>query len=436
MPVEGAAMMHDGSSMRRRCCALGRGLLCLAALALGPAAAQDGPAAPTLSLERALGWAKAARAEMRVSRARLDAARERPAIVSALDDPVIAPSIDHKPVDPMMRTDRSITIEQSFPLSRVRTHRRRAAEADAERYAGEVDRTAVKIEAEVAQAYFMLDERRKVHEIVERQRALARQLIEVAVARHSAGAARQSDILRLEVEEARVRNRLAVSAAEARAAEAMFNAAVGRSAELPVPALETAALLERVAAAPDPREALQRARAQRPELRVAAAETRRARAEIDVMKSMYLPMAMVRVGKADTMTAGRGYMLMVGITVPIWRERLSAGVREASAMAAMAEADQEAMQRMVEGDVAASIATLRGALDSARAFRTELLPRAERTIAPAMAEYANGTLPLAAVLEAMKAWWMVQEEAVMADTALGMAWIRHRSALGAIGEGL
>lgn len=428
--------MNNITQLFRQCCRMtGCAALWLAALSTVPAAAQD-HAGGAVSLGQALEWARTARAEMRVSRARLDAARERPAIVSSLDDPIIAPSIDHKPVDPMMRSDRSITIEQSFPLSRVRSHRRRAAEAEADRYAGEVERTAVKIEAEVAQAYFMLSERRRVSDILGKQAALARQLVDVAAARHSAGAARQSDILRLEIEEARVRNRLAVVAADARAAEAMFNAAVGRAADAPVPALQTAALLERISGTVETGTALEHARARRAELRVAAAETRRARAEIDVMKSMYRPMAMVRVGKADTMTGGRGYMLMIGITVPIWRERLSAGVREASAMAAMAEADQEAMQRMVEGDVAASIASLRGALASARAFQSELLPRAERTIAPAMAEYANGTLPLASVLEAVRSWWMVQEEAVMAETALGMAWIRHRSALGSIVEGL
>jgi len=77
-----------------------------------------------LHLNDALRTAREQRAEIRAAGARAEAARQRPAIVSALEDPVLAPSIDHKPVDPMMETDRSITLEQSFPLSRIRGHRR------------------------------------------------------------------------------------------------------------------------------------------------------------------------------------------------------------------------------------------------------------------------------------------------------------------------
>ncbi|UUZ54132.1 TolC family protein [Massilia sp. H-1] len=74
-------------------------------------------------------------------------------------------------------------------------------------------------------------------------------------------------------------------------------------------------------------------------------------------------------------------MLMVGVSVPIWFGRLRAGVREADAMVSMAEADHEAMLRMIHGDVAASLASLRGAALNYRAFQTDLLPRGERVVA-------------------------------------------------------
>ena len=50
------------------------------------------------------------------------------------------------------------------------------------------------------------------------------------------------------------------------------------------------------------------------------------------MRSMYKPMAMVRVGRASTMAEGPGAMLMIGVSVPIWRERLRSGVAEAKAI--------------------------------------------------------------------------------------------------------
>jgi outer membrane protein TolC len=393
-----------------------------------------GPLARAISLGDAMTEARASRAETRVSTARVDAARQRPAIVSSLEDPVIAPSIDHKPVDPMMKTDRSITFEQSFPLSRIRSHRRRAAEADVDRYVGEGARTALKIEAEVAQAFFMLNEKRKVAEILVQQADLASTLVKLAAARHGIGAATQADVLRMEIEEARLRSRLVVAGAEARSAEAMFNTAMGLPPFAPVPALLVQDALDGIVNLPSIDAALEVALARRPELKISKAEIQRARAEVDVMKSMYAPMAMVRVGMAETGAAGRGYMLMVGVSVPIWFGRLKAGVREANAMAVMAEADREAMLRMIHGDVAAALESLRGATLNYQAFQTNLMPRAQRAIGPAIAAYGSGTLPLTSVLEASKALWSVQEESVMAETALGMAWIRQRSAVGYFGE--
>lgn len=420
------------AATRRR---YGGARLLLFVLSAVTASVEANPAelAGALSLDAAISLAHRSRAETRVVAARVDAARERPAIVAALDDPVLAPSIDHKSVDPMMKTDRSITFEQSFPLSRIRSHRRRAAEADVDKYVGEAGKSALKIEADVGQAFFMLNERRKTHATLGRQLGLARDIVKLAAARHAVGSAPQAEVLRAEIEVARLRTRQAAILAEPRAAEAMFNTALGLQPGVPVPALQVEGIQERLSLVPGLPAALETALRRRPEFRMTDAEIRRARAEIDVMKSMYQPMVMVRAGMADTMTAGRGYMLMVGVSVPIWGARLRAGVREASAMAAMAEADREAMVRMIDGEVAATLESLRGAVATNLAFRDELLPRAERAAGSAMTSYASGGLPLASVLEANKALWSIQEEAVMAEASLGMAWVRHRSAIGHFG---
>lgn len=416
----------------------GRGFVASLALACivcpGVSFAAPNPMGQAVTLDAAIAVARASRAETRVSIARVDAARQRPAIVSSLEDPIIAPSIDHKPVDPMMKTDRSITFEQSFPLSRIRSHRRRAAEADIDKYLGESGKTSLRIDAEVAQAFFMLNERRKVADILRRQISLAGELVKLAAARHGVGTATQADVLRTEIEQARLRTRLDLIIAEVRAAEAMFNTTMGQDAYRPVPQLLAKEVIDSMAAPPDPQASLESALTHRPELRISKAEIQRARAEVDVMKSMYAPMAMVRAGMAETGAAGRGYMLMVGVSVPIWFGRLKAGVREANAMVTMADADREAMLRMIHGEVASSLESLHGATRNLQAFHTDLLPRAERAIGPAMAAYAGGTLPLTSVLEASKALWSVQEEAVMSETALGAAWIRHRNAMGTFGE--
>lgn len=413
------------------------GVLALAVamtLASTPSRGMGDPLPHPLHLKDALRIAREQRAEIQAASARAEAARRRPAIVSALEDPVLAPSIDHKPVDDMMETDRSITLEQSFPLSRIRGHRRHVAEAEADRLRSEVDRTGIVVGLDAAQSFFMLNEKRRMQAIVQRQIELAGQVVKSAAARYGTGGSAQAEVLRAEIEQARLQARFQSLQAETAGAEAMLNTSLGRDVGLPLPELATGELLDTGITLPTVSTVQASALERRPEISGSAAEIRRAEAEVKVMKSMYLPMAMVRTGIAETMSAGRGYMLMVGVSLPIWFNRLNAGVDEARAMESMARADQLAMRRMISGEAAVALENVRGAMVRYRAMTSDVLPRAERAIAPSLSAYASGQLSLAGVLESTKALWAVQEEAVMAETELGMAWTRLHAAMGKIGE--
>lgn len=121
---------------------------------------------------------------------------------------------------------------------------------------------------------------------------------------------------------------------------------------------------------------------------------------------------------------------MVGVSLPIWRDKLRAGVAEAQAMRAMSEADLRAMTRMIEGDAAAAISQLRSARDRQSAINSDVLPRARLAIDPALAGYTAGQLPLVSVIEAVQALWLVQADLIAADTELGLAWARLGRAIG------
>jgi len=123
-------------------------------------------------------------------------------------------------------------------------------------------------------------------------------------------------------------------------------------------------------------------------------------------------------------------MGMVGLSLPIWRGKLRAGVAEAEAMRAMSEADLRAMTRMIEGDAAVAVSQLQAARDRQAALTTDVLPRARMAIDPAVSSYASGQLPLVSVIEAIQALWLVQSDLIAADTQLGLAWARLGRALG------
>src|SRR5262245_64839375 len=184
-------------------------VLLLAMVATWPdrAIAQDTLPLPSpLSLGDVIRMASERRDEIVAARARTTAGEARPTIVSALSDPMISPSLDHLPFM-MNGADYSVTIEQQIPLSGIRANRRASALADVERLRAETSRTTLDVAVEAANAYLMLQERRRTAALVNEQTAFARDVVSAADARYASGTAPESDVLRAEGEVARLEAR-------------------------------------------------------------------------------------------------------------------------------------------------------------------------------------------------------------------------------------
>jgi outer membrane protein, heavy metal efflux system len=390
------------------------------------AAAQTSPVLPSpLSLADVIRFASERRDEIQAARARIRAGEARPTIVSALQDPMISPSLDHLPFM-LGGADVSFTIEQQIPLSGIRGHRRASALADVDRLRAEASRTTLDVGIQAVNAFLMVQERRRTTALVSEQLAFARDVVSAANARYASGTAPQSDVLRAEVEVARFEAVARALISEVRGAEAMLNTSLALDADAPVPPFASLTLAQ----PPPSWSAIKTALTSRPELVAGRAEIARAGADVEVMRDMFRPMATIRTGPAYTMAEGRGWMAMVGISLPIWRDKLHAGVAEAEAMRAMSEADLRAMTRMIEGDAAVALNQLQATRDRQAALTTDVLPRARMAIDPAVAGYTSGQLPLVSVIEAVQALWLVQADLIAADTELGLAWARLGRAIG------
>jgi cobalt-zinc-cadmium efflux system outer membrane protein len=392
----------------------------------GPVAAQTTQVLPSpLGLDEVIRLASERRDEIQAARARIRAGEARPISVSALEDPMISPSLDHLPFM-LSGADVSFTIEQQIPLSGIRRHRRASALADVDRLRAEASRTTLDVGLQAANAFLMLQERRRTEGLVSEQLAFARDVVSAANARYASGTAPQSDVLRAEVEVARFNALARALVSEVRGAEAMLNTSLALDADRPVPALATLAFAQ----PPPSWSIIKAALTSRPELVAGRAEIVRAEADVQVMRDMYRPMATIRTGPAYTMAEGKGWMAMVGLSLPIWRGKLRAGVAEAQAMRAMSEADLRAMTRMIEGDAAVAVSQLQATRDRQAALTAEVLPRARMAIEPAVAGYTSGQLPLVSVIEAVQALWLVQADLIAADTELGLAWARLGRTIG------
>jgi len=406
-------------------------LLLLVLFLAGPGFAQESGLPSPLRQEDVIRYALEHRQEIVAARARTLAAEQRPKIVSTLEDPMVMPSVDHLPFM-LQGVDASVMVEQKFPLSGILQQRRRASELDARRIRAMATTTGQDVALSALGAFLMLRERRETLRIVLEQIALARSLVGAAAARYGAGTGGQPEVLRAEVEVARLEGFSRALVEEVSGAEAMLNASLGRAVDTPVPpTVPVLPELEPEAWAKVHETTLRGL----PELKVGRAEVDRAGAEIPVMKSMYLPMALVRTGPAYTMTDGWGWMLTVGISVPIWQGKYAAGVREAEAMQDMARSDLAAMTRMAEGEAATARNLVLAARQRLFALRDDVLPRARQTIEPSLASYAAGVLPLVAVIDAAQALWSLELDLVLAEYDLGLAWARLQRAQGLLNAG-
>jgi len=258
------------------------------------AAGQTTPALPApLSLGDVIRLAGERRDGIQAARERMRAGEQRPAIVSALEDPMISPALDHLPFM-WGGANVSLTIEQQIPLSQIRRHRRASALADVDRLRADANRTALDVGIQAANAFLMLQERRRTEALVSEQLVFARDVVTAADARYASGTAPQSDVLRAEVEVARLAAQSRSLVSEVRGAEAMLNTSLALDADASVPALASLALVQ----PPPSWSAVKAALTSRPELVAGRAEIVRAEADVAVMRAMYRPMAIIRTGPA------------------------------------------------------------------------------------------------------------------------------------------
>ena len=402
------------------------------ALVLSLCAGAHAQTHPTLTLDHVLSEARANRQELRAAHSRAEAAAQVPKLVGALPDPMLMGGIDHLPVS-LMGADFSVQLQQDFPLSRVRGHRARAAQGEADARKAQAATASLDVEAAALRAFLMLVETQRMRTVTSDLKTLSIQVHSAVQARVSTAQATLSEAVRAELDVARLQGELAALERDVAGAWAMTEASMGHSTvTLPVPFAELRTPTE---APPELAALLQASIDQRPELAQMRALIEASTSSVKAMESMYFPMAFVRVGAASTMSDGPGAMLMVGVSIPLWRGMLGAGVAEASAMGAMASAELSAMQTMIGGQLGAGREKVLAARERFLATRDRIVPLARQAAELALNAYVTGQQPLVSVLDAVRMQREMQMDAVKAEVQLAAAWIELSRATGKIGVG-
>jgi outer membrane protein TolC len=258
--------------------------------------------------------------------------------------------------------------------------------------------------------------------IMRESQRLLRDLVRTTETMYTVGAARQADVLRAQVELARMTEDVVRMEAMRAAAMARLNAVLDRAPEHPVP---PAAEPRWPADLPSADSLLTLALTRRPMLLAGAEAVRAARSSARLAGRELWPDLEVGLQYGwRGMEDGTMHMasVMLGVRLPIWAgSRQKAMRREAVAMRDMATADLAAMEAETRGRVGELVASAARAERLRNLYSGTILPQAATTAASAMAAYRVGGVDLMTVLDAQMNVNRYRQAAVTAAAELGQA---------------
>ena len=252
---------------------------------------------------------------------------------------------------------------------------------------------------------------------------LLQDLAKAAETMYGVGEGRQADVLRAQVEIAKMQEEILRTQAGRAAALARVNALLARGPDstLGVPSLPV------FPESLPPLDSLVReAGGQRPMVRAGEAEVRAADASAREARREIWPDLEVGVQYGQRPMAGgttdRMVSLMLGVTLPVFAgSRQLAMRREANAMRAVAQADLDDMRAETRGRVGELYAAIERARRLGELYRTTILPQAEATAQSARSSYRTGAVDFMTLLDDQMAVNRYRQELVELDAERGSA---------------
>lgn len=376
-------------------------LATLAAVAVAPAAlAASGPTTeePSLpspaTLEDLLAWAAARHPALEGARMEQLAEEARVPQAGALPDPslnLLAGSLERK---------LGIGLAQMLPLAGRRDRQAEIARAEARAAGSRVEERALAVAAEVTAAYSELVYLLRARDLVAGNLALLGQLEQVALARYRTGEAPYADALRAQLELARVEDELRSLRDAEGAAGGRLNAALGRPSAAPLPELAAPPAAEAEVSDEEVVAALAEGN---PSLAAVRHETAAAAGRLELARrngtpDLMLGAELMRSFEMDRFGAG----LMVGINLPVRRERRAAEIREAEARFAASSAREAEADLGLQAETRLALFRYRDAGRRAALHADRLVPQAEQSLTALRTAYRSSEATFGELIEAAR----------------------------------
>jgi cobalt-zinc-cadmium efflux system outer membrane protein len=377
-----------------RVCAFGLALAVLGCFAPSAPLAGQEATADTLTLAAAIATAREANPMLRAARASAEATRQRIGPAGALPNPELQLGLMNRMagdlgsrMDPM--TMNQLQVMQMVPWPGKLGSARRAARHTATAAAADATETERLLVARVRLAYLEVAYADRAIAVMRQTQGLLRDFREVSTTMYAVGSGVQQDVLRAQVEVARMSEEITRMDQDRIAAAARLNALLGRDATSPIPAVELPepaaddlpSVDTLVAWALTGRAALAAGTE-----RVAAAEASLTTARRELLPDFELGVAYQQRPAFPNMVS-----LMIGVRLPIFAAARELPMRrEARAMRDMRAAELTDLRNETTARIIEARARAQRDRNLERLYRTGILPQARSSVQAALASYRVG----------------------------------------------
>ena len=319
-----------------------------------------------------------------------------------------------------------LQLMQMLPLGGKLALAGRAADAQASASTERANDVVWELRSQTAMAFYDLYSTDRSLRVARETLHLLGDIEKTAESMYRVGEGRQADVLRAQVEIAKMAEDTLRMQAMRESMVARLNALLDRAPETAIaspslPAFPDStpdrASLDAVAAGGRPM-----IRAGLDDVRAAEASEKLARKEIwpDLQVGVQFAQRGATDGMGGTERMGS---LMFGASLPVFaRDRQLRMREEAGAMKQMAEADVAGMRADTRGKIGEAYANLVRARNLSQLYRTTVLPQAEATVASAMSAYRVGGVDFMTLLDDQMTVNTYRQELYALDADQGKAW--------------
>ncbi len=365
---------------------------------------------------------------LRAAQERARAAAERPTQASSLPDPQAGASLYVIPPETRVGPQRlALSVTQAVPWKGKLKTRGRAEARAAERAAREADRIALDLLTRARRLLTRIAFVDGSIEIIDEDLGTLRAFEALARARYASGIGLAQAAIKVQAEITRDETRRLDLQQQRAALVAELNALRDRPTSTPIPVLELPEVQE---LEHDPAALRTVALQRRPEVAAAEAGIAEALERLRLAHLEYKPD--FRFGLGFTFVERRqdalgrfsppedngqdALALTFGVTIPLWRERLAAGVREASAFKRSRDETRRSVVLEIDREFGDLLARLPLVRDQWRLFEDVLMPQADESLRSARAAYETGRLEILDLLDAERVLLEVKLGAIRAAT--------------------